>query len=42
VYPAAQPHPLAHVLRPQLAAAMGAPGRPTRVVYVPSASHTTR
>ena len=42
VHPSAQPHPLPHVLRPQLAAAVRAPGRPTQVVYVASASHTAR
>jgi hypothetical protein len=39
VHPAPQLHLLPHVLRAQLAAAMGAPGRPSHGVYAPSAAH---
>ena len=42
VHPPAQPHALADVLRPQLAAAQRAPRRPTHGAYAPSASHTAR
>src|SRR5205814_10478229 len=42
VHPAAQPHPLPHVLQAQLATAVCPSGCGTDAVYGTSASHSTR